>query len=89
MPTNIDAGIAELPGDGEVHWSREEITPEEAGVLAKEVLGKRFRVTRFTEHPDGRLVLHHLEVEPGWLHTLLYEWEHGVGGRVVSVERIE
>ena len=87
MP-NLDGGITNLPDGGEVHWSREELTPEAASILARQFVDKRFRVLSFTEQPDVGCILHHVEVPAGWLHALLYDWEDGPGEgeRALSVE---
>ena len=40
MPTNVDAGITQLPDGDEVHWSREEVTPDAAALFAEQAAGK-------------------------------------------------
>ena len=80
MP-NPKVGITPLPDGSEIHWNREEVTPEAAALFRRQAKAKRSRVVSLTEQEDGTFVVHHHHDEvPGeWLHAFLYDCEDGPG----------
>ena len=54
MSTNAETGITPLPDGSELHWSREEVTPEAARLFSDQAAAKRYRVLTLSER-DGKL----------------------------------